>query len=74
LCDVQFTPSSCILKRLVVDALGQLIAATPDGLQFSADGRATFAARSGSPPLYLLAASPDGTRLVGVGSGGQIWT
>lgn len=58
---------------LVVDNAGQLIAATPDGLQISEDEGETFTASVDSPPLYLLAASPDGTRQVGVGRGEQIW-
>jgi ligand-binding sensor domain-containing protein len=58
---------------LVIDATGQLIAATPDGLQLSTDEGATFTPLSEAPLVYLLAVSPDGKRLVGVGSGGQIW-
>lgn len=70
-----WAPAGEILAfSLVIDAAGQLIAATPDGLQLSTDGGATFLAQSDAPPIYLLAASPDGARLVGVGSGGQIWT
>ena len=59
---------------LVVDATGRLIAATPDGLQVSADEGATFTTLNDAPLLYILAASPDSKRLVGVGNGGQIWT
>ena len=63
-----------VAVSLVIDATGRLIAATPDGLQVSADDGATFTTLNEAPPLYLLAASPDSKRLVGVGSGGQIWT
>lgn len=58
---------------LVLDNAGQLIAATPDGLQISTDEGATFAPLNDAPALYLLAVSPDGKQLVGVGRGGQIW-
>lgn len=69
-----WTPVGKIVAvSLVIDATGQLIAATPDGLQTSADEGATFTTLNDAPMLYLLAASPDSNRLVGVGNGGQIW-
>ncbi len=72
---VTWSPVGEILAfSLVVDASGRLIAATPDGLQLSDDGGATFEALHDAPPIFLLAASPDGSRLVGVGGGGQSWT
>lgn len=58
---------------LVIDSEGQLIAATPDGVQISTDEGTTFTPLNEAPALYLLAVSPDGKRLVGVGRGGQIW-
>ncbi|GAA1206318.1 F510_1955 family glycosylhydrolase [Microbacterium sp.] len=62
-----------VAVNLAIDAAGQLFAATPDGLQVSADEGATFTTVNDAPLLYLLAASPDSKRLVGVGNGGQIW-
>lgn len=62
-----------VAVSLAIDATGQLLAATPDGLQVSADKGATFTTLNDAPLLYLLAASPDSKRLVGVGNGGQIW-
>ncbi len=59
---------------LVVDATGRLIVSTPDGLQTSSDGGKTFTAWSGAPRLFGLSASPDHQRLVGLGSGGTLWT
>lgn len=59
---------------LVTDASNRLLASTPDGVQISSDGGRTFAPLDGAPALYLLAASPDGQNLVGVGAGEQIWT
>lgn len=58
---------------LVVDATGRLIASTPDGIKVSSNAGATFSFWEGAPPLVALSASPDHTRLVGVGSGGRIW-
>ncbi|EYT59076.1 hypothetical protein [Microbacterium sp. UCD-TDU] len=69
-----WSPAGEILAvSLVVDAAGQLIAATPDGLKVSTDAGSSFSPVSNAPLLYLLAASPDGQRLVGAGSGGEIW-
>lgn len=59
---------------LVADVSNRLLASTPDGVQVSSDGGQTFAPLDGAPALYLLAASPNGQNLVGVGAGDQIWT
>ncbi|GAA3640978.1 hypothetical protein GCM10022200_25880 [Microbacterium awajiense] len=70
----QPTGATLFTFGLAVDATGGIIAVTPDGLQLSTDGGASFAALSDAPKLYVIAASPDHQRLVGVGTDGAIWS
>jgi len=60
--------------NMVADATGRIIASTPDGLQISTDGATSFAPWVDAPFIALLGISPDHQRVVGVGSGGKIWT
>ncbi|MFB7891756.1 F510_1955 family glycosylhydrolase [Microbacterium sp. NPDC056044] len=60
--------------NLVADATGRVIASTPDGLQVSTDGAASFGPWADTPLIALLGVSPDHQRIVGVASGGKIWT
>lgn len=57
---------------LAVGPGGAVYAATPDGVQVSADGAATFAPLPGAPLLFQIAAGADGT-LVGAGVDGLLW-
>jgi photosystem II stability/assembly factor-like uncharacterized protein len=59
---------------LTVNDAGTVYATTPGGVLFSVDGAATFAPVADAPALYLLAASPDHSTLVGVDVEGTIWT
>ncbi|MDJ1114111.1 F510_1955 family glycosylhydrolase [Microbacterium dauci] len=68
------TGGSAFAFNLVADATGRIIASTPDGLQISTDGAASFRRWSDTPLIALLGVSPNHQRIVGVGSGGKIWT
>lgn len=67
------TGAALVAVSFAVDTAGRIVAATPDGLQVSTDDAATFALWSNAPLLFMLNASPDHQRLVGVGNGGKIW-
>lgn len=71
-----WTPTGASLLALgfTVDADGRVVASTPDGPQVSTDRGASFSPWPGAPLLAALNASPDHQRLVGIGSGGTIWT
>jgi len=67
------TGAALVAVSFAVDTAGRIVAATPDGLQVSTDDAATFALWPNAPLLFMLNASPDHQRLVGVGNGGKIW-
>ncbi|WP_438354465.1 WD40/YVTN/BNR-like repeat-containing protein [Microbacterium sp. CJ88] len=67
------TGASLMASALTVDATGRLVATTPDGLRTSTDDGATFSPWPDAPLLYVLAASPDQQRLVGVDTKERIW-
>lgn len=68
------TGSTLLVFGLEVDAAGRIIAVTPDGPQVSTDRGESFAALTDAPTLFLIAASPDRQRLVGVDNNDTIWT
>ena len=68
------TGSTLLAFGLEVDAVGRIIAVTPDGPQVSTDRGESFAALTDAPNLFLMAASPDRQRLVGVDANDTIWT
>ena len=68
------TGGSTFAFNMVADATGRIIASTPDGLQISTDGAKSFGPWADTPLIALLGVSPDHQRIVGVGSGGKIWT
>jgi len=68
------TGSTLLAFGLEVDAAGRIIAITPDGPQVSTDRGESFAALTDAPALFLIAASPDRQRLVGVDNKDTIWT
>ena len=68
------TGSTLLAFGLEVDAVGRIIAVTPDGPQVSTDRGESFAALTDAPNLFLIAASPDRQRLVGVDANDTIWT
>ncbi|MGV9195345.1 hypothetical protein ACQ143_13475 [Microbacterium sp. MC2] len=43
-------------------------------MQISTDGAASFTPWEGAPLIALMNVSPDHRRIVGVGTGGKIWT
>lgn len=67
------TGATILAFSVVVDASGQILATTPNGVRQSTDNGASFTALSGAPPLAVLNVSPDHQKLIGVGSGGKIW-
>jgi len=67
------TGASLFAFNLIADAAGRIIASTPDGLQISTDGAASFTPWEGAPLIALMNVSPDHRRIVGVGTGGKIW-
>ncbi|MEI3866397.1 hypothetical protein V6S02_04780 [Microbacterium sp. CCNWLW134] len=68
------TGSTLLAFGLAVDANGRIIAVTPDGPQASTDRGATFSPMADAPRLFLIAASPDHQRLIGVDNDETIWT
>lgn len=70
----QPTGAPVYAMSLAVDAAGRVIASTPDGLLISTDHAATFGAWPDAPRLAGLSASPDRSRVVGVGAKGKLWT
>lgn len=68
------TGATLLAFALVVDATGRIIATTPDGPQVSSDHGATFVPLPDSPIMSLIAVSPDGQQLIGVGSKGILWS
>lgn len=68
------TGSTLLAFGLEVDAAGRIIAVTPDGPQISMDRGESFTALTDAPTLFLVAASPDRQRLVGVDNNDTIWT
>jgi hypothetical protein len=67
------TGATLLSFALVVDATGRIIATTPDGPQVSTDQGATFGPLPDGPIMSLIAVSPDGQQLIGVGSKGSLW-
>lgn len=67
------TGSALPAFNLTVDANERLIASTPDGLQVSVDGGATFTSWDNAPLIALLNTSPDRQRIVGIGGGNTLW-
>ncbi|MEX8059286.1 WD40/YVTN/BNR-like repeat-containing protein [Microbacterium sp. 16-032] len=68
------TGSTLLTFGLQVDATGRIIALTPDGPQISIDRGKTFTPLTDAPALFVIAASPDRQRLVGVDNNDTIWT
>lgn len=68
------TGGSVSAFALAVDATGRVIATTPNGPQSSVDGGVSFAPLPDAPLIVLIAASPDGQRLVGVDARERFWT
>ncbi|WP_460722341.1 WD40/YVTN/BNR-like repeat-containing protein [Microbacterium aureliae] len=59
---------------LAVDAAGRVILAGPEGPRVSDDQGATFGRLTDAPSLFLVSASADRARLVGVDRRGDVWT
>lgn len=73
---VTWTPTGAnvLAFGLTVDAAGRIIATTTDGPQVSIDQGASFAPLPDAPNLYVITASPDRTRLVGVDNNDVVWS
>jgi hypothetical protein len=67
------TGASLLAFGLAVDAPGRIIAVTPDGPQVSTDQGRSFLPLADAPQLYLIAASPDHQRLIGVDDNETVW-
>lgn len=70
----QPTGAPVYAMSLAVDAAGRVIASTPQGLLVSSNRGTTFSAWPDAPRLAGLSASPDHSRVVGVGAKGKVWT